>query len=383
MNEKKEIEEIIETFSEERRNSFVTLHDLKEEGKPIVGMFCTYLPVEIVMAMGGIPVVLCSTSEETIPDAEQDLPRNLCPLIKSSYGFAKTEKCPFFYFSDLIVGETTCDGKKKMYEYLGQFKKVYVMELPNRQSEDGLILFKNELIRFVKYLEEMFHVTITEENLREAVRLKNRERIALMRFYRLMRYDPTPITGTELFHVLNGVSYRFDKEQEIEQLNLLCDAIEKRYKEGKCLEKKPRILVTGSPVGGGAFKVVTGIEENGGVVVTYENCSGAKSIEGLVDEECDDIYEALAKRYLAIGCSCMSPNQNRYDLLGRLIEEYKADGVIDVVLQACHTYSVETLGIKQYVKEKYHIPYMAIETDYSTGDIGQLNTRLTAFLEML
>ena len=70
------------------------------------------------MAMGAATVSLCSTSDETIPAAEKDLPRNLCPLIKSSYGFAKTDKCPFFYFSDVVVGEMTCDGKKKMYEYM-------------------------------------------------------------------------------------------------------------------------------------------------------------------------------------------------------------------------------------------------------------------------
>src|SRR5699024_7348887 len=109
---KKEFPEMFDSFSEQRRNSFLTVYELKEQGIPIVGVFCTYLPVEIIMAMGGVPVSLCSTTDETIPDAEKDLPRNLCPLIKSSYGFAKTDKCPYFYFSDLVIGETTCDGKK-------------------------------------------------------------------------------------------------------------------------------------------------------------------------------------------------------------------------------------------------------------------------------
>lgn len=104
--------------------------------------------------MGAVTVGLCSVSDETIPDAEKDLPKNLCPLIKSSYGFAKTDKCPFFYFSDVVVGETTCDGKKKMYEYMSDFKDVFVMELPNTQSEMALKLWKSELIRFKEYLEK-------------------------------------------------------------------------------------------------------------------------------------------------------------------------------------------------------------------------------------
>lgn len=109
----KELPEVFEEFAEQRQKSFLAVKELKDKGVPIVGVYCTYFPQEIVMAMGAAAVSLCSTSDETIPDAEKDLPKNLCPLIKSSYGFAKTDKCPFFYFSDLVVGETTCDGKKK------------------------------------------------------------------------------------------------------------------------------------------------------------------------------------------------------------------------------------------------------------------------------
>ena len=107
MELKKELPEIFEEFADARKHSFLAIKELKEEGIPVVGVFCTYLPREIPHAMGSSVVGLCSVTDETIPDAEKDLPRNLCPLIKSSYGFAKTDKCPFFYFSDLIVGETT------------------------------------------------------------------------------------------------------------------------------------------------------------------------------------------------------------------------------------------------------------------------------------
>ena len=139
---KKDLPEIFEEFADQRRNSFLAIKKLKEQGVPVVGAFCTYLPKELPRAMGAAVVGLCSVSDETIPDAEKDLPRNLCPLIKSSYGFAKTDKCPFFYFSDLVVGETTCDGKKKMYEMLAEFKPVYVIELPNRQSEEGIAMYR-------------------------------------------------------------------------------------------------------------------------------------------------------------------------------------------------------------------------------------------------
>lgn len=132
---------IFNQFSDARQKGFLTVMDLKEQGIPLVGTYCTFMPQEIAMAAGAVVVSLCSTSDETIEEAEKDLPRNLCPLIKSSYGFGKTDKCPYFYFSDLVVGETTCDGKKKMYEYMTEFKAVHVMQLPNSANDAPLVRY--------------------------------------------------------------------------------------------------------------------------------------------------------------------------------------------------------------------------------------------------
>ena len=140
-------------FSEARRNGFITVKNLKDEGKKVVGVFCTYTPWEIISASGATVVALCGKNDEAIPDAEKVLPRNLCPLIKASYGFAITEKCPYTYFSDLIVGETTCDGKKKMYKLLSKMKRVHIMQLPQTQNtEDAFKLWRNEVIKLNKFL---------------------------------------------------------------------------------------------------------------------------------------------------------------------------------------------------------------------------------------
>lgn len=379
----KELPEVFEEFAEQRKNSFLAVKQLKDQGIPVVGSYCTYFPQEIAMAMGAATVSLCSTSDETIAEAEKDLPKNLCPLIKSSYGFAKTDKCPFFYFSDVVVGETTCDGKKKMYELMSEFKDTFVMELPNSQSEDSLKLWKKEIIRFKEYLEKKFDVEITEEQIREAVKVNNEARRSLKKLYEVMRHDPAPISGYDLFKVLYGSTFKFDRKQIPDEVNALVDKIEKEYAEGKMQEKKPRILITGCPIGGATEKIIRAVEDNGGIVVTYENCSGAKSIDKLVDENNPDVYDAIARRYLNIGCSVMTPNPNRFELLGRLIDEYQVDGVVEMTLQACHTYNVETLSVRRFVNEEKHIPYINVETDYSQADIGQVNTRITAFIEML
>ena len=304
-------------------------------------------------------------------------------MIKSSYGFAKTDKCPFFYFSDVVVGESTCDGKKKMYELMSEFKDVFFLRLPHEQTELAVQLYRNEIIRLKDYLSEKFQVDITDEMVREATRINNRANQALKDFYGLMKHDPTPISGYDVFKVLYGATFKFDRAALAEEIIALKQKTEEEYKAGKHFEKRPRILITGCPIGGATEKVIRAVEENGGVVVGYENCTGEKAIGIQVDENAEDIYEAISRRYLAIGCSVMTPNNNRFQTLGEMISEYHADGVLDMTLQACHTYAIETNKIRRFVNEEKGIPYLNVETDYSQSDVGQLNTRVAAVIEML
>ena len=384
MQIKTELPEIVAEFDDARRQGFIQVKELKEQGVPVVGVYCTFMPEEIVLAADAVQISLCSTSDETISAAEEDLPRNLCPLIKSSYGFGKTDKCPFFYFSDLVVGETTCDGKKKMYEYMEEFKPLYLMNLPNaRNSEAAFGLWKDEIIRFKEKLESFLDVEITEERIRKAVRLKNRERAARKKFYGLGKLNPPAIEGSEIFKVMYGANYTFEKESLIQKLEDTTAKIIAQYPENHQPNGKPRILITGSPMGGVTEKVIRAVEENGGTIVGFENCTVAKAVERLVGEENEDVYEALAEKYIDIGCACMSNNTSRFDLLSQLIDDYQVDGVLDMVLQTCHPYSIEALKVRRFCQSEKNVPYLYLETDYSTADIEQINTRVTAFIEML
>lgn len=382
MELKKKLPEIFEEFAETRKNSFLKIKELKDAGVPVIGIYCTYLPREIPNAMGAAVVGLCSVSDETIPEAEKDLPRNLCPLIKSSYGFAKTDKCPFFYFSDLVVGETTCDGKKKMYEMMSEFKPVHVVQLPNSQTEAGMQMYRQELIDFKNLLEETFETAIPDDAVREQIHIRNEINAALVRLQYTMAHNPAPVSGLDIINTVYNIGFRVSTEGLAEEIDDITAKIEQEYASGSNVGDKKRILLTGSPSGGAALKVVRAIEANGGVVVCFENCTGMKPLDP-VDETNPDVYGALAEKYLNIGCSCMSPNKNRMALLDRLIDDFRVDGVVDLVLQACHTYNVETGMVRKLVKEQKGIPYTAVETDYSQADIEQLNTRMAAFIEML
>lgn len=370
-----------EEFSEARRQGFLRVKQVKENGGKVAGIFCTFTPTEILDAAGFISVSLCGMSNETVPAAETQLPKNLCPLIKSSYGFALTDKCPYTYFSDLIVGETTCDGKKKMYEMLGKLKPTYILHLPQGHDSDPVTVWTAELRRFIAFLEEKFNLTITDEALRQAARQRNAQRQAHMKLMELQKQAPPPLGGMQMYATMEGTGFMFTHEDRVNKLNQLRESVEANADRSAFAGAK-RILVTGCPIGGVLQKTVKAIEENGGVVVCFENCSGIKAAFQMVDTEAEDIVKAIAQRYLQIGCSVMTPNTERMKLLPKLVEEYKVDGIVEVDLQACTPYCVESFQIKQLC-EQINIPYLAVETDYSTGDSGQLATRLEAFLEML
>ncbi len=384
----KEIYELPSTFDEfidARKAGFMKVKEYKENGGKFAGTLCSYTPNELLDAAGVASVGLCGTSNETVPAAEVDLPKNLCPLIKSTYGFAVTEKCPYTYFADLIVGETTCDGKKKMYELLADYKDVHILHLPQSQERPyAKAIWREELEILRKRLEEKFDVEITDEKLREAARKRNRLSTALCEMYNLQTNVPPAMKGLEMMIALQQGTFSFDLDEQIAAIETKVAAAKAAYEAGErpVSEKAKRILITGCPTGGVIQKVGAVIENNGGVIVCLDDCGGERTRKMKVDVEAEDIMQAIADRYLSIHCSVMTRNDGRLENTKAMIEKYKVDGVIEVVLQACHTFNVEATPMGRMV-EDMGIPYLKMETDYSTTDSGQIETRIAAFIEML
>lgn len=377
--------EKFDEFVEARKQGFMAAKEFKENGGKLAGILCSYTPVEILSAAGIATVSLCGTSNETVPDAEKVLPKNLCPLIKSTYGFAYSEKCPYTYFSDIIIGETTCDGKKKMYELLNELKETYVLHLPQGQRRPySKEVWYQEVKMLKERLEEKFGIEITDEALREAVKKRNSLRKAITEMYELQANVPPAMKGTQMMLTMMSGSFKFDQDEYIEGVRKLVEKAKADYAAGKSTVSvnDKRILLTGCPTGGVIQKVGMVIENNGGVIVCLDDCSGERTSRMLVDEDAEDILRAIADRYLEINCSIMTTNEGRLENTKAMIEKYKVDGVIEVVLQACHTFNVEAANMAR-MAEEMGIPYMKLETDYSTADNGQLETRISAFMEML
>lgn len=380
-----ELPKNFEEYQEVRKQGFLAVKEFKERGGILAGCLCAYTPLEILDAAGIASIGICGSSQESILDAERVLPKNICPLVKSTFGFALTQKCPYTYFADIIIGETTCDAKKKMYELLDTSKETYVLQLPQGQGRPyAKEMWYKEICLFKEMLEKRFAAEITDEKLREAVRFRNAFRQAVVDLYELQIHQPPVMPGTNLLMSMTASSFTLDAKAFLQGIqNQVAEAKENHEKNGSSVELgRKRILLTGSPSSAIFEKVAYAIEENGGVIVCFDDCSGERTQSMMIDADADNILRAISDRYLQINCSIMTPNDQRLENTRTMIEKYHVEGIIDCILHACHTYNIEAARVEKLTREM-GVSYMKIETDYSEADKGQLNTRIAAFMEML
>ncbi|TGC09868.1 2-hydroxyacyl-CoA dehydratase [Methanolobus halotolerans] len=358
--------------------------DERRSGKKSVGTFCLFVPDEIIFAAGADRMILCGGKNDTISIAEQYLPRNICPLVKSSFGSivndgcSGVKSCSHFSMVDMIVAENTCDSKKKMYELLDNYVPTYVIDLPQRpDTPEALKYFVTELDKFRDAMEQLTGNKVTNERLRQEIISSNETRKLLHSLYELRKRDPSPISGVDMLKILQK-QYFLSPGELKEHLRMLISEVESVEPEGA---HRPRIMISGCPMPGGNTKVPEIIEDKGGVIVVEESCTGTRSFWDMVDEDKEPML-ALAERYIEIPCSCMSPNDRRIDNILELARDFKVDGVVYYTLQFCHGYNIEKYKVQQALK-KAGIPMLFVETDYSNSDVEQIGLRVDAFMEML
>jgi benzoyl-CoA reductase/2-hydroxyglutaryl-CoA dehydratase subunit BcrC/BadD/HgdB len=363
------------------------LMDAKAEGRIVVGSYCVFVPEELILAVDGVSVGLCAGAEYNFEAAEAVLPRNLCPLIKSAFGFKQGLVCPYVQASDVVVGENTCDGKKKAYEILAPMvKDLYVIDLPQMKSDSGKDLLKAEYRKFMKKMEDASGRKITADTLKSAIETTNAKRRAVKRLADLRKADPAPISGLDAL-LINQVFFYDDPVRFTASVNTLCDELEGRVRDGKGVfpKKTARVLISGCPMAVPNWKVPMIVEASGAVIVGEESCIGERGTQWLTDdkgETVDQLLEAVTDRYFNIDCAVFTPNPTRVEHVKDMYTRYNAQGVIHYSLQFCHPYTVES-GPVEADLEAAGIPVLRLETDYSQEDAGQIKTRVEAFRERI
>jgi len=363
------------------------LVDGQAQGRPIIGSFCVFVPEELVLAVNGILVGLCAGAEFAPELAEQVLPRNLCALIKGAFGFAMAKVCPYLAAADLIVGENTCDGKKKSYEiFQNHTKAFYAMDMPQTKSEHGKALLKSEFQKFARKLEAISGRNITVDNLRRGIEMVNAKRHAMYRLAQLRNSLPVPISGLDAL-LINQIFFYDDPARFTESVNKVCDELEQRIAHGDGVHNSsmPRILMSGCPMAVPNWKLPAIVESTGAVIVGEESCVGERGTQfstAVDGNSVESLLDNIVDRYFKVDCAIFTPNPTRLEHILDMTNKYNADGVIHYNLQFCGPYQVESGPVETALKDA-GIPLLRIDTDYSTQDTEQIRTRVEAFIEQI
>jgi benzoyl-CoA reductase/2-hydroxyglutaryl-CoA dehydratase subunit BcrC/BadD/HgdB len=369
------------------------IREQKAAGKKVIGYSCIFAPIELILAADAIPVRVGSGWYDTAKLGDRIMPVEICPVIRSTVGAKMVSLSPFLELSDAIVMPLTCDGRTKLSEMLSDFKPIWRMNPPRVKDDSHTSSMWKEEIEVIKdKIEKLTGNKITRQKLREAIETMQQATKAFRRLQDLRKGDPV-INGRDAM-LVNQTSLWDDIKRWTQKVNELCDELEKRLeqKEYSSYPDSPRVMITGTPMlWPDSWKVPNLIEEANpqGIVVVDEQCSGDRILYdpvGIDEWTMNDMITAVGERYLmACTCPCFTSehgNEDRINWIIDRIKEYKVDGVIYYVVRGCILYAMEYARIKR-ILDKMNIPVYYLDTEYTREDVGQMKTRVEAFLEML
>ncbi|MCK5131795.1 MAG: 2-hydroxyacyl-CoA dehydratase [Candidatus Sabulitectum sp.] len=352
--------------------------DYRNAGGKSIGTFCIYVPDEIAMAADVLNIPLCGGTGFTVDYADKVLPRDICPLVRSTFGMAISGTCPYKTLKDFVLGETTCDAKKKTWDLFG----IRSLEVPQKKNPVDKALWLGEVKSFMAQLEDLSGVKVTAENLREAIKKQNRKRSILNSISAFRKLENPPISGLDAL-LISQVALNMDIDAFILAGEMLLKELEERTDKSISAYSAPgvRVLMAGTPSPMGYAKIHAAAEMSGLRVVMDESCTGLRYSRGNVPEDLQTVEEmvvAIADRYFDIDCACFSPNSERMENVRAVIEEFNVEGVIHNILQYCHGFNVEA-GAQDSIFSEINVPSLKIVSDYSQEDMEQIKLRLEAF----
>jgi bzd-type benzoyl-CoA reductase N subunit len=359
--------------------------ELHEKGKKVIGYFCCFVPDEIIAAFDMVPYRIQGSQSEPIDQADAYIETMACPFARSCFNLALKGR---YDFLDGFVAPHSCDTIERMYHIWLHNKPSsfnHLINVPHMLGSDSTSFYRSELAYFIKSLEDWSGRKLEPDRLKDAVRLYNRRRALLRELYELRKTDPPQVSGTEVTKVLVA-GMGIPAEEHIHLLEGYMKEIKARPVPKA--DKLPRIFIWGNEIDDTAF--INLVEESGAQVVMDDLCTGTRFFWDHVPETKDPL-DGIAARYLNIHCPRSNVPQmetrtkdleNRYGYIGQFVKDWSADGAIFYIVRYCDTCELEGPDLREYLNNM-KIPVLMVEDDYSTSTIGQLRTRVQAFLEML
>jgi bzd-type benzoyl-CoA reductase N subunit len=360
-------------------------HELHDAGKKIIGYFCCFVPDEIITAFDMIPYRIQGSPNEPIDEADAVIEPMACPFARSCFNMALKGE---YNFLDGFVAPHSCDTIERMYHIWHSNKPSpfnHFINVPHMMGPSSDEFYKKELEYFIKRLEEFSGKKLDCGKLRDAIKLYNRRRALLRELYELRKANPPLVSGTEITKVLVA-GMGIPAAEHIELTQTFIAEVKKR--PAPKADGLPRIFIWGNEIDDIAF--IRLVEESGAHVVMDDLCTGSRFFWDEVPETADPL-DGITTRYINIHCPRSNVPQtggreedleNRYGYIRNFISDWQVNGVIFYIVRYCDTCELEGPDLREYLNS-LKLPVLMIEDDYSTSTIGQLRTRIQAFLEMI
>ena len=360
--------------------------ELNSQGTKVIGYFCCYVPVEFFTALSMVPYRIQGGVNEPITEADTYLETIMCPFVRSAFDLALKNR---YDFLDGLVVPHTCDTVQRIYDIWKYYRKPaysHFINVPHMLQPSSYEFFKEELLTFRRSLERFAGKKMTDEALSGAVQLHNENRSLVGELYDLRKSDPPLTSGVEILKtVVAGMGL------PVLEFNDLLRSVIKEIKErGSGPQKKPvRILIYGSVIDDISF--VQLIEESEANVVMDDLSTGSRGfwhdvevtsdpLDGIVNRYLDKIY--CPRTYRPQAETPEKDLDNRFGYVYKFATDFKVNGVILYVIRFCDTYELDAPDFRDYFQKK-GLPVLYLEDDYSATTLGQLKTRVQAFLEMI
>ncbi|MFW6125631.1 MAG: 2-hydroxyacyl-CoA dehydratase subunit D [Chloroflexota bacterium] len=351
------------------------------KGGKVIGYYCTYVPGEIIHAARMMPFRMRATGSTSTELGDVYAAYNTCTFCRHSLDQAMRGA---YHFLDGLVALFSCDHIRRMYDVwrLGKVELpwdpfyFHFLSVPVKADDAAVEWLAEELGRFRRTLEEHFQVAITDEALGCSIKEYNEQRRLLRSLYQMRKRQAPPVSGTEVLQILIAAT-----SMPVEEFNgLLRQALDEVGSREGITGYRARVLLGGVDLEDPEY--VKLIEDLGGLVVADFLCFGIRDFWEPVEEDVEPVT-ALARRYIRnVSCPRMIDHDGRQQFIESLIDEYGIDGVIIQRMKYCDLWGGESAMI-QWDMRKNGTPCMVLEREYLMGSLGQMRTRVQAFLETI
>jgi len=376
--------EAMKKLSDHLATRLTELTRLRKSGTKLIGYAPGgYMPEELVYAAGAVPAGLIRGGDpEPVAESAAYVPRFIDTFCRSQIGYRMMGGDPLYEIIDLLVVPVTDHNIKTIADCFNFFTNTNVFRfgVPHQKDEYAFEYYLAGLHALKNKLEEFTGNKIEDRKLGEAIDLSNRMRELLNEISLLRLSERPPITGLE-FAKLNHASFIADRAVFIDALKSIHKELKQKPPSGP---KGPRILLTGSTLAMGDYKVLEIAENAGANIVIEEFAEGLRHYWENVHVN-GDLMQALADRYFRrrVPPAWFRPSRERLDYLIKLARDFNIDGIIWYQLMYRSSYDIQAFYFEKLLKKELDIPMLKVESDYDVSERGPLRTRVETFVEII